>query len=98
MRPYVWGLALAVGLGLACKRGGGPTGVGVISGQQIAEGKASDLRLSPDGKFAAFLGDAAKPRMDGIPPPMLVGELHVVPLTGGKPRKVGDGVTNVPGG
>jgi hypothetical protein len=94
----VWGLALAVGLGLGCKRGGGPTASGLISGQQIAEGKASDLRLSPDGKFAAFLGDAAKPRMDGIPPQMLVGELHVVPLTGGKPRKVGDAVTNVPGG
>ncbi len=54
--------------------------------------------MSPDGKFAVFLVDGAKPRLDGIPAHMLLGELHVAPLDGGSPRKVANGVTNVPGG
>ncbi|NNB97892.1 gliding motility protein [Corallococcus exiguus] len=66
-------------------------------GQLLAAGRAADLRLSPDGQFATFLLNGQKPRLDGIPPQMLVGSLHVVPTAGGKSRALGDGVTNVPG-
>ncbi|RYZ38047.1 MAG: gliding motility protein, partial [Myxococcaceae bacterium] len=66
-------------------------------GQQLAAGRAADLRLSPDGQFATYLLNGQKPRLDGIPPQMLVGTLYVVPVAGGKPRALGDGVTNVPG-
>src|SRR5690349_1257428 len=68
-------------------------------GEQVAEGAASDLRLTPDGKTALYLREGEKPRIDGIPPQMLVGELYAVPTTGGGGgRKIGNGVTNVPGG
>ncbi|RKH10295.1 gliding motility protein [Corallococcus praedator] len=66
-------------------------------GQLLAAGRAADLRLSPDGQFATYLLNGQKPRLDGIPPQMLVGALYVVPVAGGKPRALGDGVTNVPG-
>lgn len=66
-------------------------------GQLLAAGRAADLRLSPDGQFATYLLNGQKPRLDGIPPQMLVGTLYVVPVAGGKPRELGDGVTNVPG-
>ncbi|RKG85125.1 gliding motility protein [Corallococcus terminator] len=66
-------------------------------GQQLAAGRAADLRLSPDGQFATYLLNGQKPRLDGIPPQMLVGTLYVVPVAGGKPRELGNGVTNVPG-
>jgi hypothetical protein len=36
--------------------------------------------------------------VEGLPPQVVVGELYVVPLAGGSPRKVGSGVTNLPGG
>src|SRR5439155_18748371 len=67
-------------------------------GQRIAGGLATDLRVSPDGKFAAYLKEASKPRLEGVPPTMRVGELHVVPTAGGEPKKVGNGVSNFPGG
>lgn len=67
-------------------------------GEQVAKADASALRLTPDGKTALFLEDAEKPHLDGIPPQMLVGVLHAVPTSGGAARKVGTGVTNMPGG
>lgn len=68
-------------------------------GEQVAKGDASDLRLTPDGKMALYLQEGQKPRIDGIPPLMLIGELFAVPTSGGgKARKLGTGVTNVPGG
>jgi hypothetical protein len=67
-------------------------------GTLLAPGVTADLRVTPDGQFVTYLLEAKKPRLDGIPPQMLVGELHVVPASGGAQRKVGDGVTNVPGG
>ena len=67
-------------------------------GEVVAPGKASDLRTTPDGKTALYLLDAEKPRLDGIPPMMKIGELWAVSTAGGPPRKVGNGVTNVPGG
>ncbi len=103
--------ALGLGLSAGCKRedaggGAGPggstsasakAGVGGM-GTLLAEGAAADLRVTPDGQFVTFLREAKKPRLDGIPPQMLLGELYFVPVTGGTPRKVGEGVTNVPGG
>jgi hypothetical protein len=66
-------------------------------GQLLEAGRAADLRLSPDGQFATYLVNGQKPRLDGIPPQMLLGSLHIVPVAGGKPRVLGDSVTNVPG-
>ncbi|MFL5343239.1 MAG: gliding motility protein [Hyalangium sp.] len=105
--------ALAALSVVGCKRGdssggGGSGGSGAATvsskagvggmGTLLAPGVAADLRVSPDGQFASYLLEAKKPRLDGIPPQMLLGELHVVPVTGGADRKVGQGVTNVPGG
>lgn len=90
------------GRGGSTSAGSGPTGgkgalVGGM-GTLLAPGVASDLRVTPDGQFATYLLKAKKPQLDGIPPQMLLGELHVVPVTGGTDRTVGQGVTNVPGG
>lgn len=71
---------------------------GAGQGLLLAAGRAADLRVTPDGEHATFLLNGQKPRLDGVPPQMLLGELHVVPVAGGEPRKLGDGVTNVPGG
>jgi hypothetical protein len=67
-------------------------------GTMLAEGPAEDLRVSGDGQFATYLRKTHKPIVEGIPPQMRLGELYVVPVTGGVPRKLGDGVTNYPGG
>jgi hypothetical protein len=67
-------------------------------GVMLAPGVAADLRVTPDGQFVTYLMDAKKPRLEGLPPQMLQGELHVVPVAGGEHRKVGQGITNVPGG
>ncbi|HLL53160.1 MAG TPA: gliding motility protein, partial [Myxococcaceae bacterium] len=105
---------LALGLGLAaCKQegraeskpppGGAPSSPSVGgkvggAGKPIAPGPAADLRLSPDGSHALYLANAEKPRLQGVPPSMVVGELYEVPVAGGPARKLGSGVTNVPGG
>src|SRR5215217_2485169 len=75
---------------------GTPAGAG--QGLLLAAGRAADLRLTSDGRYATYLMNGQKPRLDGVPPQMLLGELHVVPVEGGEPRKLGDSVTNVPGG
>ncbi|MDC0708438.1 gliding motility protein [Stigmatella sp. ncwal1] len=67
-------------------------------GTLLAPGRAADLRVSPNGQFLTYLMEAKKPRLDGIPPQMVLGELYLVPVAGGTPRKVGEGVTNAPGG
>jgi hypothetical protein len=78
----------------APSRGAPGAGQGVL----LASGRAADLRVTPDGLYATYLLNGQKPRLDGVPPQMLLGELYVVPVEGGEPRKLGDGVTNVPGG
>jgi hypothetical protein len=111
-RLVVVGALMALSV-VGCKRedsgggSGGGGGGGTASGKSagvggmgtlLAAGVAADLRVSPDGQFITYLLEAKKPRLDGIPPQMLLGELHVVMASGGSPRKVGEGVTNVPGG
>jgi hypothetical protein len=76
--------------------GRAPAGAG--QGLLLDAGRAADLRLTSDGRFATYLMNGQKPRLDGVPPQMLLGELRVVPVEGGAPRKLGDSVTNVPGG
>lgn len=101
---------LAAALSLAgCKSesskpasGGGGDAQGASAAQNgaaaVVLGNASDLRLSPDGKWAAFLMDGKKPRGEGVPPQLILGELQVAPLQpGAKPRKVGESVVNTPG-
>lgn len=67
-------------------------------GQQLLAGRLSDLRVSPDYRFATVLKDAQKPALNGISPRLRVGELDAVSLTDGTVRKLGEGVTNSPGG
>jgi hypothetical protein len=67
-------------------------------GDMLAPGRAADLRVSPDGRFVTFLLNAKKPPIDGIPPKMLLGELHAAPVAGSAPRALGGGVTNDVGG
>lgn len=67
-------------------------------GKAVATGAASELRLAPKGKHATYLVDAEKPRLDGIPPQMRIGALWAVSVESGDPRRLGSGVTNVPGG
>ncbi|MGQ0508083.1 MAG: TolB family protein, partial [Myxococcaceae bacterium] len=94
--------AAALSMG-ACKKGGsnepgvsahGLTGAGV----SVSGGIAADLRATADRRFITFLTDSMKPRVDGIPPQMLVGVLQALPVNGGAARKLGTGVTNLPGG
>ncbi|MDY7224784.1 gliding motility protein [Hyalangium sp. s54d21] len=105
-RLVVVGALVALGV-VGCKReeskggGAGGSGKGALVGGMgtlLAAGQAADLRVTPDGQFVTYLLEAKKPRLDGVPPQMVLGELYFVPVAGGAPRKVGEGVTNVPGG
>lgn len=66
-------------------------------GTKVAAGLLSDLRASPDGKTLTWLKEAEKPRLEGVPPLLRVGELWSS-TAGGEPRKLGNGVSNFPGG
>jgi hypothetical protein len=106
-RTVVAGALMALAL-VGCKRGDAKEGGGkgsaragaAVGGQGVllAEGPAEDLRITEDGQFATYLQKTHKPTVEGIPPQMRLGTLYVVPVAGGVPRKLGDGVTNVPGG
>jgi len=67
-------------------------------GTPVVRAVASDLRLSPDGRQALYLVSAQKPRLPGVPPMMVLGDLNVVSTSGGVARRLARGVTNVPGG
>ncbi|MET0401896.1 MAG: gliding motility protein, partial [Cystobacter sp.] len=87
--------------GTAAAAGGRKTGAGAAVGGvgvPLATGPAEDLRVTEDGRFATYLTKTRKPTVEGIPPQMRLGELYVVPVDGGVARRLGDGVTNVPGG
>ena len=93
-------LAVAAATGeSACQKGGagGAKPIGRL-GKPLVLGAAADLRLTPDAKFATYLADAQRPRLEGVPPQMVVGALNAVPVAGGEPLRIGVGVTNVPGG
>ncbi|XXF75548.1 gliding motility protein [Myxococcaceae bacterium GXIMD 01537] len=111
MRRFVAVGALAALAVAGCKRGKeeqGSSRSGAASrgrganvaakGELLAPGQVTDLRVSPGGQFITYLLDAKKPPVDGIPPKMVVGRLHVVPATGGASRELGRGVTNDVGG
>ncbi len=75
------------------------TGGAAAKGELLAPGSATDLRVTPDGQFVTFLLDAKKPPIDGIPPKLVTGKLHVVSASGGAaPSLLGTGVTNDVGG
>lgn len=112
-RPFL--IAAALGSALlplwACQKGDGtsaPTAVQANNagkslvpslGKQLAKGQASELRLALGGRVVTWLADAEKPRLNGIPPQMRVGELWAAAVDGGAaPRRLANGVTNVPGG
>jgi hypothetical protein len=89
------------GSGASGSGGSGGSGKGAVvggMGSLLAPGVAADLRVTPDGRFVTYLLEAKKPRLEGVPPQMVLGELYLVPVAGGAPRKIGQGVTNVPGG
>jgi dipeptidyl aminopeptidase/acylaminoacyl peptidase len=75
----------------------GEAGVGGV-GIKVSEGLGIDLRAMPGGEYITWLTDAEKPRLEGVPPPMRVGVLWAAPSKGGAPRKLGNGITNMPGG
>jgi hypothetical protein len=84
----------------ACKPAGSTSaraGIGGL-GTAVAQMKATDLRVTPDGKVALYLADPRRPALQGLPPQLVLGELFEVPTTGGAPRKLGNGITNAPGG
>lgn len=69
-----------------------------VLGEKRLAGEAQDLRASPDGQVLTVLLDAKKPNIEGVPPPMRLGELWAIPMPSGAPVKVATGVTNMPGG
>ncbi len=75
----------------------GEAGVGSLGVKRVG-GIGIDLRATSNGQHLTWLLDAEKPRIDGLPPPMRVGVLWAVPAKGGDARKLGNGVTNMPGG
>lgn len=92
-------MVAALVLCAACsKKGSEASGPKVGIGSAVAPGRASDVRLAPDGSVALYLFEGKKPQMEGIPPQMLVGRLRAVKLDGSGDRELGEGVTNVPGG
>ena len=100
-------------LGVACKQEPRPSGGGSVRARVEAEKRAArlpvkgvrrlagvvqDLRASADGRLLTVLVDAKKPTVEGVPPPMRVGELWAIPTEGGTPARIAQGVTNLPGG
>lgn len=97
----------------ACKQEPRPSGGGSVRARVEAEKRAArlpvrgvrrlagtvqDLRASADGQMLTVLVNAKKPAVEGVPPPMRVGDLWAIPTAGGAPSKVAQGVTNLPGG
>ena len=60
-------------------------------GKRIVSGPVADLRLSKDGAWATFLHNPKRPAVEGVSPKMALGELGLVPLSGGAVRFVGPG-------
>jgi len=89
--------ALLLSWGSGCKKSGTAHALGGL-GKPLASGSATDLRLTPDRKTATYLTQADKPRLEGVPQQMVIGLLNAVSVDGGLPRKLGSGVTNLPGG
>jgi hypothetical protein len=84
----------------ACRPSGSASshaGVGGL-GTAVAQMKATDLRLTADGKVALYLADPRRPALQGLPPQLILGELYEVSTSGGAPHKLGSGITNAPGG
>ncbi|MGV3619190.1 MAG: hypothetical protein ACO1OB_00155 [Archangium sp.] len=69
-----------------------------VLGTRVLEGEAQDLRAAADGTVVTVLLDAQKPTIQGVPPPMRLGQLWAVSTKGGGAQKLGNGVTNMPGG
>lgn len=75
-----------------------PPGVSPTGSKLLAPGNATDLRVSNDFKYASYIQNGKKPRLEGVIETLLVGELHLLPLDGGDPVRVAEGVSNNPGG
>lgn len=69
-----------------------------VKGVRRLAGAVQDLRASADGRLLTVLRDAKKPTIEGVPPPMRVGDLWALSVEGGEPVKIASGVTNLPGG
>lgn len=105
MRLSVVALSALLSL-TACKESGDrPRGVSGQSarvtggeGVLIEGGASDDLRLAPGGKHVTWLKNGEKPKLDGISPQLRIGTLYAAPVDGGAVQKLGEGVTNTPGG
>lgn len=69
-----------------------------VLGTLRLKGDVQELRVSADGTVLTVLKDAVKPKVEGVPPPMRVGELWVVGAKEGTAVKVASQVTNMAGG
>lgn len=104
-RSVIAPLCLAAAL-VGCKQPSAPAVRSVAAdaplvggvGKQLAAGRMTDLRVSPDLQVATYLKDAQNPPVEGISPKLMVGELDAASLATGQVRKLGEGVTNAPGG
>src|SRR6516164_6611218 len=70
-------------------RNPGVDGTPAGKGRQVTAGRIQDVRLSLDGRWAAYLQDVRKPPAEGLPPQVVVGDLYVASLAAGSPKKVG---------
>jgi hypothetical protein len=93
--PFAVAILLAI---CGCKKSSVASAATAGAGKPLAVGAAADLRLTPNGQVATYLADGQKPRLEGVPPQMVIGTLQAVPIAGGPVRRLGTGVTNVPGG
>lgn len=90
---------LATSVLSGCRKGEAARGPSLEpAGSPLSSGAAADLRLTPDQKYATYLLEPQKPRLTGVPPLMVLGALYASSLEQKQARKLGDGVTNVPGG
>jgi hypothetical protein len=69
-----------------------------VLGVRRLAGEAQDVRATPDGAVLTALLNAQKPSIQGVPPPMRLGELWAVPTAEGEAVRLGKGVSNMPGG
>jgi len=94
LRFAIGRLALLL-LAVACSR---PTAPPAGIGRRVAAGLAGALRPSPDGATLAFLDRCARPPVPDLPPSVSSCDLEVLPVAGGAPRRIAEGVTTLPGG
>ncbi len=68
-----------------------------VRGTTLISGKASEIWVAPGGRVVATLVGAESSGVTGAPAGLHLGSLTVVDVAGGTPRRLGGGVSNLPG-